>query len=223
MKIEKQPWQINKWGTIHNNSTKCIHLNKPEVNLKFPATYLVWIIWCAILASHCIPGLYSLSGKTSYRKISWSLEAARFGFKLFQLLWNLTGTSAAALPRYLSNFRAIRPLQHPISRLRDFTRFGGKTSYRLVNRGPGERLRFPEPFQGWYTIVFICRHSRKSYNSASPFAIYSNCQRYFGAIVLIILIIRKTTKSVLSIHLGVRHVQSDLTLIEKVWQYVVLQ
>ena len=57
-------------------------------------------------------GLYSLSGKTSYRRISWSLEAARFGFKLFQS-------------------------QHPISRLRDFTRFGGKTSYRLVNRGPG--------------------------------------------------------------------------------------
>ena len=56
--------------------------------------------------------LYSLSGKTSYRKISWSLEAARFGFKLFQS-------------------------QHPISRLRGFTRFGGKTSYRLVNRGPG--------------------------------------------------------------------------------------
>ena len=82
-------------------------------------------------------GLYSLSGKTSYRKISWSLEAARFGFKLFQSLWNLAGTSAALLPRCLSNFRAIRPLQHPISRLRDFTRFVGKTSYRLVNRGPG--------------------------------------------------------------------------------------
>ena len=81
-------------------------------------------------------GLYSLSGKTSYRKISWSLEAARFGFRLFQSLWNLAGTSAAALPRCLSNFRAILPLQHPISRLRDFTRFGGKTSYLLVNRGP---------------------------------------------------------------------------------------
>ena len=81
-------------------------------------------------------GLYLLSGKTSYRKISWSLEAARFGSKLFQSLWNLAGTSAALLPRCLSNFRAIRPLQHPISRLRDFTRFGGKTSYRLVNRGP---------------------------------------------------------------------------------------
>ena len=81
-------------------------------------------------------GLYSLSGKTSYRKISWSLEAARWGFKLFQSLWNLAGTSATLLPRCLSNFRAIRPLQHPISWLRDFTRFGGKTSYRLVNRGP---------------------------------------------------------------------------------------
>ena len=82
-------------------------------------------------------GLYSLSGKTSYGKISWSLEAARFGFKLFQSLWNLTSTSAAALPRCQSNFRALRLLQHPISRLRDFTRYGGKTSYSLVNRGPG--------------------------------------------------------------------------------------
>ena len=82
-------------------------------------------------------GLYSLSGKTSYRKISWSLEAARFGFKLFQSLWNLAGTLAALLPRCQSNFRAIQPLQHPISRPRDFTIFGGKTSYRLVNRGHG--------------------------------------------------------------------------------------
>ena len=89
-----------------------------------------------IACQHAYLGLYSLSCKTSYRKISWSLEAARFRFKLFQSLWNLAGTSATALPRCLSNFRAILPLQHPISRLRDFTRFGGKTSYRLVNRGP---------------------------------------------------------------------------------------
>ena len=81
-------------------------------------------------------GLYSLSGRTSYRKISWSLEAARLGFRLFQSLWILTGTSAATLARCLSNFRAIRSLWHPIS-LRDFARFGGKTSSRLVNIGPG--------------------------------------------------------------------------------------
>ena len=90
--------------------------------------------------SSLFQGLYSRSGKTSYRKISWSLEAARLEFKLFQSLWKLAGTAAALLPRCLSNFRAIRLLQHPISRLRDFTRFGGKTSYRLVNRGPGNGL-----------------------------------------------------------------------------------
>ena len=110
-----------------------------------PVSYISWVV-CMRRLHHNIfsvtwyrsYGLYSLSCKTSYRKISWSLEAARFGFKLFQMLWYLAGTSAALLPRCLSNFRAIRSLQHPISQLRDFTRFGGKTSYRLVNRGPGE-------------------------------------------------------------------------------------
>ena len=83
-----------------------------------------------------LPGLYSWSSKTSYRQISRSLEAARFGFKLFYSLWNLIGTSVAPQPRCLSNCRAIRSLWHPISRLRDFASFGGKTSYRLVNTGP---------------------------------------------------------------------------------------
>ena len=45
--------------------------------------------------------------------------------------------TAAALSRCLSNFRVIWSLQHPISRLRDFTRFGGEASHHLVNRGPG--------------------------------------------------------------------------------------
>ena len=52
-------------------------------------------------------------------------------------LWNLTGTSAAVLPRYLPNFRAIGKVWTRISRLRDFTRSCSKTSYRLVNRGYG--------------------------------------------------------------------------------------
>ena len=72
-----------------------------------------------------VPGLYSLSGRMSYRKISRSLEVARSGFKLFKSLWNLTGTSAAVLPKCLSKFRGIRSLKHPISWLRDVTRFGG--------------------------------------------------------------------------------------------------
>ena len=35
--------------------------------------------------NQCLLGLCSLSGRTSYRKIPWSLEAARFGFKRFQI------------------------------------------------------------------------------------------------------------------------------------------
>ena len=79
---------------------------------------------------------HSLSGKTSYRKIPWILDAVRFGFILLQSLRNFTGTSVAMLSRCLSHFRAIRSLQHSILCLRDFMRFGGKTPYRLVNRGP---------------------------------------------------------------------------------------
>ena len=52
-------------------------------------------------------GLYSLSGKTSYRQISRSLEAARLGVIMIVSLWNLTGISAAVLLRCLSNIRAM--------------------------------------------------------------------------------------------------------------------
>ena len=85
-------------------------------------------IWafCATIQVLCSP-----SGRASYRKISWSLEALRFGFRFFQTLWNLTATSAVALPHCLSHFRAMRS----ISKLQDFTRLGGKMPYRLVNRG----------------------------------------------------------------------------------------
>ena len=44
-------------------------------------------------------GLYSLSCKTSYRQISWSLEATRLDVLIIISLWNLTGISAALLPR----------------------------------------------------------------------------------------------------------------------------
>ena len=100
-------------------------------------------------------GLYSLSGKTSYCKISWSLEAARFGFKLFQSLWNLAGTSTALLPRCLSNFRAIRPLQHPISRLRDLSVFqeGNKRIPEATTTTRG--INKLSKLNGTHTNVFV--------------------------------------------------------------------
>ena len=78
----------------------------------------------------------SIFDKTSYRKISQSLEAARFLFRIVRSLWNLTGTSAALLPMCLSNFIAMRWSKLPIARLRDFMRSYGKTSYRVLKRGP---------------------------------------------------------------------------------------
>ena len=91
-----------------------------------------------ISQSFQMQGLYSLSGKTSYRQISWSLEAGRLGVIMIVSRWNLTCISAALLPRCLLNFRAIAKVQTRISRLRGFTRPCGKTAYRLVNRGPGD-------------------------------------------------------------------------------------
>ena len=50
-------------------------------------------------------GPVSISDKTSYRKILWSLEATRSVVEIIASLWNLTGTSAAVLLMCLSNFR----------------------------------------------------------------------------------------------------------------------
>ena len=81
-------------------------------------------------------GPVSISEKTSFRKILWSLEAARFVFRIVRSFWNLTGTSAAVLPMCLSNFKAIWQFKVPISWLRDFTRSYEKTSFRISRRGP---------------------------------------------------------------------------------------
>ena len=57
---------------------------------------------------------------------SWSLE-----------IWVCSFPMAMKFDRAEMLVRAIWPLQHQISRPRDFKRFGRKTSYRLVNRSPG--------------------------------------------------------------------------------------
>ena len=49
----------------------------------------------------------SILHTTSYSKISQNLEGARLVARVFQLLWNLAGASAALLPRRLRNFKAI--------------------------------------------------------------------------------------------------------------------
>ena len=120
----------------------------------------IWLShWCANFQ-----GLYSLSGQTSYRKMSWSLEAAKFGITFFQSLWHLTGTSAATLSIRLSNFKVIGPLSHAMSQLRDFSRFGSKTSVHLVNRGTG----FPQQYRCAVALVFNWATKVPSYFIESP-------------------------------------------------------
>ena len=82
-------------------------------------------------------GPVSISDKTTCFKISWSLEAARFVFRIVRSLWNLAGTSVALLPKCVSNFKAMRKFKLRISRFRAFTRSCDKTSYWILKRGPG--------------------------------------------------------------------------------------
>ena len=61
----------------------------------------VW--WCHHGSCECfvkwLLGPFSLSVMMSYHKISSTLAAARFGFRLSQSLWIFTCNSAATLPR----------------------------------------------------------------------------------------------------------------------------
>ena len=101
-------------------------------------------------------GPVSISEKTSFRKISLSLEATRSVLWIVVSLWNWTGMSAALLPRCLSNFRAIGQFLIQISRLRDFTRSYGKTSFRILRRGtcnPGLGSGAP------HVTYYFCLHS----------------------------------------------------------------
>ena len=48
-----------------------------------------------------------VTGLCEGNSLAWSLEAARWDIIMIVSLWNLTGISAALLPKCLSNFRAI--------------------------------------------------------------------------------------------------------------------
>ena len=107
--------------------------------------------------------------KTRYREIRvWT----------FQSLPNLTSTSTAALPTGPSFIRAIRPLLHPNSMLRGFMRSCGKTSVRLVNRGPRsilicvQDLRFRILFSNSSIYDYICCYCLENWHW--PIIICSN-------------------------------------------------
>ena len=83
----------------------------------------------------------SITGKTPYREISWSLEALRLAVEIITWIFNLTGTSAAVLPRCLSNFRAIEQFQY---KSRDFESSRGLTKRRLSKYWNGALVSYLE-------------------------------------------------------------------------------
>ena len=124
--LSRYPVQVYFASLNSDPSTcKCYFFRFPasstwvDHDMQYIAALLTIALW--------IPGPVSIFEKTSYRKISWSLEGAWFVFRIVRSLWNLTGTSAALPPMFLSNFKAIRQFKVQISWLRDFTRSYNKT------------------------------------------------------------------------------------------------
>ena len=122
-------WHLRNGDHFVEGEMKNVHIHDWPESMRLSS-----FLW----GRHCISdqGPVSISEKTSFRKISSSLEAARFVFRIVRSLCNLTGTSAAVLPMCLSNFKAIRKFKVPIPWLRDFTRSYEKTYFRILRGGP---------------------------------------------------------------------------------------
>ena len=74
-----------------------------------------------------------------------SFEPVRVGVKMLISLWNLTGGSAAVLPRRIPNFKAVGKLWISISRLRYFTRPHDKGFYAILKQFPSAVTIFAYP------------------------------------------------------------------------------
>ena len=114
------------WHWICSNIVWCFC----RVGSQMVQQYLSW--------EHTKLGLVSISDKTSYCKISQSLEAVRFVlfFRIVQSLWNLTGTLTVMLPICPWHLKSLWWFKLPILQLRHFTRSYDKTSYRILKQGP---------------------------------------------------------------------------------------
>ena len=122
--------KLTVWVRRLDNSQIRIHVTAFDLKL---FVYNDMILGCVFKILRSV----SISDKTSYRKISWSIEAVYLVVEIIASLCNLTGTSAALLLKCLSNFRAIGQFWIKISRLRVFKSSYNTTSYWKLKRGPG--------------------------------------------------------------------------------------
>ena len=87
---------------VHLNVMSHVHVRVLRVAKPLYYCFRLWLVACS---RHL--GLYSLSGKPSYRQISWSLEVAGLYVAMMVSFRNSTSNSAALLPRCQSIFWTI--------------------------------------------------------------------------------------------------------------------
>ena len=94
-----------------------------------------WLIIHALISRAPIRRLIIRSLKVSKQRDLYLVFVARS-------LWYLTGTSAAVLPMCLSNFKSMRQIKLPISRLQDLARSYHKTSDSILKWTPGRFIKY---------------------------------------------------------------------------------
>ena len=121
--------------------------------------------------------LYSLIGRIPFRKISWSLGLVFFNRSRVRQL------PRQQCPRVVRQFLDRHDHYHPLSQHRDITRFGGNTSFRLVNRSLAVGLvlghmevkwwpnkghvlytRFKGLISQWMLLHLVCRSDNDNNN-----------------------------------------------------------
>ena len=99
-------WQEAHWNGALYQGPKFLRYRMPVECAQFRLQGVEWggtdvvnmaplVHWTG--SSEVVQGLYSLSDKTSYRHISWSLEITRLDLIMIVSLWHLTGISTAQL------------------------------------------------------------------------------------------------------------------------------
>ena len=150
--IKRKPHLSVVWNWYHSVAIAILHQPLPtdsaDINTRlqlsdtssippmqggFLLSSLTWYSFMGVISwlgrDTSLQSLYSLSSKTSYHQILWSLVAVRLSVIIIVSLRNLPGISAALLPSCLSIFRAILEKFLPGSHVFE-------TSWDLVVRCP---------------------------------------------------------------------------------------
>ena len=84
-------------------------------------------------------GLYSISRRASYRKISRNIEAARFGFKLFQ--------SRCQMSERYDHYNSVTAISLGLYSL------SGKMPYRQISRSLDGTVEIAQPFDHYGDVI----------------------------------------------------------------------